>query len=812
MLTQTLVVAKDGVTVSAYPGEAAGVAGSTIDTANLLNMLYVTGNNVQLIGLEIQGGSYYGVKIESNTGTAIRNCHIHDTGRDNVKMYLADNALFDGCDMGPTGVRDPSDAQCINAVACNGAEVRHCHFHDSANNGVYFKGGSSGCVVEQNLIERCAYSGILLGQDTDLEFMRGGTQYEAINCVARNNVIVAAGGAGLGTYSGSNVRFENNTLYDVARQYNGGLYIAWNSRNVPSRQIAFENNIVVVTSARPLFYSIALSDQIVSDANLYYRPSGGSYGFWMENGSTANYWTNITAWQSGTGADQHSIVGDPRLDSANLYRPVAGSPAIDHGIVLADVSIDYAGTTRPQGSGYDIGAFEIPSSQAPQPPRVSITASATSGVAPMLVNFGATVTSDAGIASYLWDFGDAQTSTAVLPSHSYIAAGTFVARLTVTDSSGLSGSATVTISVSAAPGHLPPQISITASPTTGTAPLTVNFESTASASSEHIATYQWSFGDGGISASASPQHIFATAGTFAPRLTVTDDAGATATASVSITVNPGVLKSTQPVQWTNVAGSSVSNGVLTKTAESMWGNAGATSAQSIQSGNGYVEFTADETDKERMCGLSVNTDNHDWTDIAFAAHLNTGGAFYVVESGASRGYFGDYSSGDVFRVSLEAGIIRYYRNGSLFYTSGLKPSYPLRAAAALDGSGATIAGAVISSRPEPAANVLVLAPAAAAVVKAGATATVSWSLSPISGQAQVAPEALGGYIDVLLSIDGGASWISLATALPASTAGYSWTVPSIKTSNAIIQVNLTATDGATASGTSGSFTIKKKRQ
>jgi hypothetical protein len=489
--------------------------------------------------------------------------------------------------------------------------------------------------VELNLIERCAYSGILLGQDTDPEFMRGGTQYEAINCVARNNIIAGVGGAGIGTYSGSNVRFENNTLYDVARQYNGGLYIAWNSRSVSSRQVSFKNNIVVVTSSRPVFYSIGLSDQLASDANLYFRPSSGSYGFWFENGATANYWTGITAWQSGTGADQHSIVGDPRLDNANLYRPLAGSQAIDHGLTLADVTADYAGTARPQGTAYDIGAFEVPSITAPQPP--------------------------------------------------------------------------------------------------------------------------------------------------------------------------------QPVQWTNLVGVTVSGVTVTKTAESMWGNAGATSAQSIQSGDGYVEFRALETNEERMCGLSVNSANQGWADIAFAAHLNTGGAFYVVESGASRGYFGDYRSGDVFRVSVESGVVKYSRNGSVFFTSTLKPSYPLEAAAVFDGSGATISNAIISSGAQPAAAITVVAPGSATVVKAGTNTAVAWSLGPIPGQAQVTPEAAAGSVDILLSTDGGATWTTVATELAASSGSYSWSVPMIKAPSALIQVSLTATDGATASGTSGSFTIKKKR-
>lgn len=41
------------------------------------------------------------------------------------------------------------------------------------------------------------------------------------------------------------------------------------------------------------------------------------------------------------------------------YRPVAGSPVIDTGEPIAEVTADRAGTPRPQGAGYDVGAFEF---------------------------------------------------------------------------------------------------------------------------------------------------------------------------------------------------------------------------------------------------------------------------------------------------------------------------------------------------------------------------------------------------------------------------------------------------------------------
>jgi hypothetical protein len=44
--------------------------------------------------------------------------------------------------------------------------------------------------------------------------------------------------------------------------------------------------------------------------------------------------------------------------SANDYRLATGSVAIDAGTAIAAVATDRRGTRRPQGSGYDVGAYE----------------------------------------------------------------------------------------------------------------------------------------------------------------------------------------------------------------------------------------------------------------------------------------------------------------------------------------------------------------------------------------------------------------------------------------------------------------------
>ncbi|GAA0605196.1 carbohydrate-binding protein [Kribbella sandramycini] len=73
----------------------------------------------------------------------------------------------------------------------------------------------------------------------------------------------------------------------------------------------------------------------------------------------------------------------------------------------------------------------------------------TSGGRPLTVNFSSAGSSDpeGGALTYRWTFGDGGTSTQANPTYTYNTAGNFTATLTVTDPTGLTGSANVQISV-----------------------------------------------------------------------------------------------------------------------------------------------------------------------------------------------------------------------------------------------------------------------------------------------------------------------------------------------------------------------------
>jgi len=166
-------------------------------------------------------------------------------------------------------------------------------------------------------------------------------------------------------------------------------------------------------------------------------------------------------------------------------------------------------------------------------------------------------------------------------------------------------------------------------------------------------------------------------------------------AEVEVWGVPGRGVPTQNVTWTNMAGVAASGNSLTKTAALGWGNAGASSMQTLASGDGYVEFTAAETNTLRMCGLSLGDAGQNYTDIDFAFYSWLDGVLYVFEGGQNRGIVGNYASGDRLRVSVEGNVVKYRKNGQVVYTSTITPAYPLLVDTSLYSNGSTLNNVVV---------------------------------------------------------------------------------------------------------------------
>lgn len=105
--------------------------------------------------------------------------------------------------------------------------------------------------------------------------------------------------------------------------------------------------------------------------------------------------------------------------------------------------------------------------------------------------------------------------------------------------------------------NLVPTASFTATPSSGTAPLSVSFNASASTDPDgSIATYSWNFGDGGTTSGTSntASRTYAAAGTVTVTLTVTDNAGATASTTRTVQVDSTNLPPIASFQFTPTGG------------------------------------------------------------------------------------------------------------------------------------------------------------------------------------------------------------------------------------------------------------------
>jgi len=172
------------------------------------------------------------------------------------------------------------------------------------------------------------------------------------------------------------------------------------------------------------------------------------------------------------------------------------------------------------------------------PPTVNLSATPMNGTAALLVsaNTAGSTDPDGTIAATKLDFGDGTILNAASGSHSYTAAGSYALKATVTDNMGASASTTATITVQA-PANQPPVAKLSVTPSTGTAALTVTASTSGSSDPDGtIASTRIEFGDGTILNAASGTHVYPVAGTFIVKATVTDNAGSSASASATITV------------------------------------------------------------------------------------------------------------------------------------------------------------------------------------------------------------------------------------------------------------------------------------
>lgn len=161
------------------------------------------------------------------------------------------------------------------------------------------------------------------------------------------------------------------------------------------------------------------------------------------------------------------------------------------------------------------------------------------------------------------------------------------------------------------------------------------------------------------------------------------------------------------------------NGIVKVQSNNNW-NGGASSFNTVKNG-GYFEFRVQETNRRRAVGLSHNNANAHLNSIQYAFYLESNGNLRIYESGSNRGTFGSIQTGDLLRIAVEEGEIKYYRNGDLLRTANSAPALPLRVDVSIYREGGTVTDATVV---HPTSGVF-----AASASGAGETPQYQWRLN-----------------------------------------------------------------------------------
>ena len=242
-------------------------------------------------------------------------------------------------------------------------------------NGVQFWNAAHDNIVEACKLDQIYDTGLTV-QGTD------SAGYEVYNIYFRNNLINNCENsyefwAGGERSIAHDIYFENNTCLNPGKGWGrsqrpnpNGVQVMISPVFAKSWNVFIRNNVFYEAVDYGIrWWWMEDTKHVMLDNNCWYQSNGAlsridNSSSWQPVNTIYDY-SQWDTYRAVTKQDSNSIHADPLLNAD--FSLQASSPCIDAGKALATVQKDFSGTLRPQGSGYDIGAFEAPASLIASP-------------------------------------------------------------------------------------------------------------------------------------------------------------------------------------------------------------------------------------------------------------------------------------------------------------------------------------------------------------------------------------------------------------------------------------------------------------
>ncbi|MEO8102895.1 MAG: right-handed parallel beta-helix repeat-containing protein [Betaproteobacteria bacterium] len=261
-------------------------------------------------------------------------------------------------------------------------------YGSKGQHGIYVANSADNPTIRRNISHDNVQAGIQINADpaSASDPNQPGADGIISGAIVDGNIIYgngAGGGGALNFAAIRNSRISNNLLFGNTAQgianwddgegnpYFGckdNLYIN-NTIVMPSgaqHVLSFRAGSIGNTVRNNILIHLGGNDSIAIDTASFSAAFTSDHNIVTKFEDTAGNLVSLTSWRQQTGQDINSLAPAPATVLATVFTNYAlqdftlavGSPAIDAGEAYPLITNDLADTSRPQGSAYDIGAYE----------------------------------------------------------------------------------------------------------------------------------------------------------------------------------------------------------------------------------------------------------------------------------------------------------------------------------------------------------------------------------------------------------------------------------------------------------------------